>query len=384
MNDYPYYKRLIGNQVIVNIRCVLSSFSVVTHVLSVLDPVPQPQCTPYFSCKITFVVLLSLVLLGGGIALISVCALSDYPSSGSQLAYGNTSAVVATFSTLNVDSISLIANNDEISREMYIDLDTEFYYDDSCSHFEHVTTNQPPEKGKIVNHTLKEIQYFLEGSILSYYICSAANVTVGEHIHFYILDNLQETFMDDPPYDSFVLYKALCIGLNESVSNQTKPEAGWKCYELTYTIERRGYYPVVVFPPLPPPENTLIKYWYQANITQRSINTSVLTPCNPSSNQSLPTCHPTSHLPLTKSCIIAHVTVNNTESKHATDDLYVNIDIQYHNWTPGLPLFIVAGVACVVASVIPCAVLYRYQLKKRVRRLPSDFMNSLRVSTTEV
>ena len=227
---------------------------------------------------------------------------------------------------------------------------------------------------------LREVVRTVQQAAFTYNICSAANVSVGdrEHIHFYILNNLQETTRNiPPPYDHFVYYKQLKIG----VSSQNEPDDGWKCKELSYTIKNRGYFPVIIAPPPQPPANTSIRYWYQANIKQTTINTTSLTPCKTNSNQSLTTCYPTSHLPLKMSCVVARIIAMNTESECAAEDLYVNINIQYHDWKPGLPLFLVAGAVCVVASVIPCTILYRYRLKKQVMKFPSDFINSVHVST---
>ena len=221
----------------------------------------------------------SLVLLGGGVTLISVSALSDHPSDGSQLTYGGTSVVVATFPTLNVRSVSLTAITVEINWKVDTDFETNFYYVSSCSNL-HVT-NDTENETIIVEvpsepQPLKEIRYFLKGSILSYNICSATNNTHAQenkHINFYILNNLREATVDiPPPYDHFVHHKQLNIGYNESVSSQNEPDVGWKCFfgrDLSYTIKDHGYYPVIIVPPLKPPENTLIKYWYQANIMQK-------------------------------------------------------------------------------------------------------------------
>ena len=325
--------------------------------------------------------MLTLLFLGGGITLITVGALTDNPSSTNAVAYGNTSAVIATFSTLNVDSVSLFANTDELSQEFFTDLDTKYYFSDSCSSFHHFTS-YPKESG-IASLPLKEIRYFLEDSILSYNICSAANVSVEHHIEFYILNDVQEsTQLPPPPYKDYARYKKLKVGVSRNVSSQNMPEKGWKCYdrELYYKIKRHGYYPVVILPPQNL-DNTLIKYWYQQNITQRRINTSYLTPCQPNPDGSRTTCRPSSHLPLKEYCIVTHVSTKTDSKLTGAEDLYVNIHIQYHKWSPGLPLFIVAGIISICLSLVPCICLYRRALKEQVRKWPSDFYNSLQVTT---
>ena len=333
--------------------------------------------------KLVFVLLLSLLLLGVGVTLITISALTDNPRDTNEYAYGNTSAVIATFSTLNVGSITLSTNNDEITRSFLADLETRFYYTDSCSSLnDHSTRTEYKNTTPFSLHErLVEIRYFLEQSDISYNICSAANKEVDDHINFYILKNLHDSTEDTPlPYKDFAYYRNLTIGFNENVSNQTQPENGWKCHKLYYKIHHRNYYPVVVLPPQNVPLDTVIKYWYEFNITQKKINLGFLTPCEQSSDKSRATCHFNLHFPLQKHCIVTQVTAN-FESR--TEDLYVNIDIEYHKWAPGLPIYLSAGITSIVLSLVPCLCLYRRPIKKRVRKLPTDIVNSI-TATSEL
>lgn len=333
---------------------------------------PGPKMTLKLGSKLAFVLLLSLLLLGVGVTLIMISALTDNPRNTNEYAYGNTSAVIATFSTLNVDSISLSTNNDEITRSFLADLETRFYYTDSCSSLRYTSTEYKNTTPFSLHERLIEIRYFLEHSFMSYNICSAANKQVDDHINFYILNNLQDSTKETPlPYKNYVRYWNLTVGFNENVSNQTKPENGWKCHKHQYKVHHRNYYPVVVLPPLNLPLDTVIKYWYQVNITQRKIDLAYLTPCKQNSDKSRATCRFNSHLPLPKHCIISEV----TESK--SEDLYVNIHIEYHKWAPGLPLYLSAGITSIFLSFVPCLCLYRHPIKKRVRKLPTDFVNSI-------
>lgn len=333
-----------------------------------------PKITLRLGTKLVFVLLLSLLLLGGGVTLITVAALTDNPSNTNQYAYGNTSAVIASFSTLNVDSISLSTNNDEVTRRFDLaDLETRFYYTDSCSNLHSTRAEYKNTTLVSLHERLVDIRYFLEQSDMSFNVCSAANKQVNDHINFYILNNLQDSLTDTAlPYKHYERYWNLTVGFNENASNQTKPESGWNCCKLYYKIHRPNYYPVVVLPPQSIPVDAVIKYWYQVNITQRKIDTGYLTPCHQSSDKSR--CRPNSHLPLQKHCIIAQVKAN-FDSR--SEDLYVNIRIEYLKWAPGLPIFLSAGTLGILLSLVPCLCLYRRPIKTRVKKLPSDFVNSI-------
>ena len=339
-------------------------------------------------CKIVLIILFSLTLLGGGITLIAVGALTDIPKSTDTDAYGNTSAVIATFSTLNVDEISLSEDSDPISLQKYVDFKTDYYLTDSCLNLPSINTSFT--NSSILSLPSKTIRYFLKGSVLSYNICSAANVTGDYIFDFFILKNLRDSAQNPPPpYKDPVRYSLLKVGFSENVTNEHEPGPGWKChyesndYNLHYSVKRDGYYPVIILPPKSPPQNALIKYWYQVNIAQRHIDTTSrrLSLCQPNADST--TCRPISHLPLAKYCIVAHVKANSVLKfkQDEAEDLYVNIRIEYHKWAPGLPLFIASGILSVVLSLVPCICLYRRPLKKKVRQLPSDLLQSLHVST---
>ena len=163
------------------------------------------------------------------------------------------------------------------------------------------------------------------------------------------------------------------VGYNASVANQSEPEPGWICSkesELTFSVLKQSFYAVVVLPPSIS-DNVKVKYWYQSNITHKGIQISSLTPC-PNSSLSGCTFHVRKHLPFEERCIIAHTNGDGDLQEH---DAYIRIQITFTVWS-GLALFVCLGAVLVLASLVPCIVLCRRPLRRRMVALPSDIIHS--------
>ena len=313
--------------------------------------------------KVILTLGIALVLLGGGIAMITVGALSGIPHNEGTLAYENTSSVVTTFNTLNTKEVTLQSDAE-------FDIKAQYYKADSCSNLPSLTMystipgnlSLPP----------KVIGYFLEGSVLSYKVCSAADAKVGANqaIQFYILDNLKDSSRKPPPpYESPSQHSTIKVGYNANVANQSKPGPGWICSkesELTFRVSKQSYYAVVVFPPTVS-DDINVKYWYQSNITHKKIKHSSLTPFCPNSSESECTLHVTKHLPLEEHCVIAHI----EEIYQQGEDAYIRIQITFRVWN-GLVLFVCLGAVLVLASLVPCIVLCRRPLRKNIVTLQNE------------
>ena len=300
--------------------------------------------------------------------MITVGAISEIPHNKETLTYENTSAVVTSFTTLNTKEATLQSDAD-------VDIEMQYYQADSCSNLPSVTTNST------INGNLslppKLIQYFLEGSVLSYNICSAADEEVSDThvIEFYILNNLQESSgTPPPPYESPSWHQKIKIGYNASVADQSEPGPGWICSkesELTFSVSKQSFYAVVVLPPSIS-DNVKVKYWYQSNITHKGIQISSLTPC-PNSSLSGCTFHVRKHLPFEERCIIAHTNGDGDLQEH---DAYIRIQITFRVWN-GLVLFVCLGAVLVLASLVPFIVLCRRPLRRKMVALPTDIIQSV-------
>ena len=302
--------------------------------------------------------------------MITVGAVSEIPHDKEILTYDNTSAVITSFTTLNTKGVTLQSNAE-------FDIETQYYRADSCSNIPSYTAystitgnlSLPP----------KMIGYFLEGSVLSYKVCSAADVKIAPYqaIQFYILDNLKESSTKPSPfYESPTRHWTIKVGYNASVANQSEPGPGWICSketELMFSISKQSYYEVIVFPPSIS-ENVRVKYWYQSNITHKGIQRSSLTPICPNNSENACTFQVGKHLPLEKHCVVAHIQdIHNRQA----DDAYIRIQITFKVWN-GLALFVCLGILLVVASLIPCIIGMR-QLQKKCRTTPPTDSTTLPV-----
>ena len=320
--------------------------------------------------KVILVLGIALLLVGGGIAMITVGALSGIPHNEETLVYENTSAVVTTFVTLNTKEVTLQSDAE-------FDIETQYYKGDSCSNLPSVTKystipgnlSLPP----------KMIGYFLEGSVLSYNVCSAADINVSENkaIQFYILDNLRDSSRKPPPpYEGPSQHRTIKLGYNASVANQSKPGPGWICSnesELTFRVSKQSYYAVVVFPPSIS-DDIKVKYWYESNITHKKIDHSFLTPFCPNNPENECTLHVMKHLPLEEHCVIAHIEeIYNRQG----EDAYIRIQITFRVWIVGLVLLCFFGAVSVLAPLVLCIVICRRPLRKNIVAFQNEMSQPL-------
>ena len=217
---------------------------------------------------IPFIVLgiSTLIAAGLGLSLIVLAAIEASSIDTQTTVYMNTTAAIGNVQKFTTKQVT-IYEDPEVS-EVTIPLSI-YTTKEHCNNLHSTAGKSDPVHNESIHLLQSQIiifrGYLLDGSKMRYNICAVTNqinAASEYHVDFYIADGLDENLSFDPDTSPSVLHRDVDLVYDHDLKQPSS-----LCFKsITYTVRKRGYYSVILFPPSQTEVPfTNLSLWYDQN-----------------------------------------------------------------------------------------------------------------------